>query len=126
MKKLIIIFVLLLSISFNSYSAAWLKLTGITIKHENQEWTNWEDVDIDICFDVSKNNQIIIYSREVQIFYIPTLEVEEREGYQISSGYVYDKNNIKAHITVFLSTTRDKVSFINIKYSNVEYMYSID
>lgn len=69
MKKFILIFVFLLGLNIaNAQEVEWLKAYELAIKIDN-EWSDWEDVNIDVKIDFSRD-RITIYSAKTQIYEI--------------------------------------------------------
>jgi len=81
MKKFILIFVFLLGLNIaNAQEVEWLKAYKLAIKIDN-EWSDWEDVNIDVKIDFSRD-RITIYSAKTQIYEI----IKEVEPPYDSSG----------------------------------------
>lgn len=68
MKKLISLCIVFLGITVQAQDVKWFRAYELAINIDN-EWSNWETVDIPVKIDLS-NDKITIYSEEVQIYRI--------------------------------------------------------
>ena len=66
MKKLISLCIVFLGLTVQAQDVKWFRAYELAINIDN-EWSNWETVDIPVKIDLS-NDKITIYSEEVQIY----------------------------------------------------------
>lgn len=123
MKKFILIFVFLLGLNIaNAQEVEWLKAYELAIKIDN-EWSDWEDVNIDVKIDFSRD-RITIYSAKTQIYEI----IKEVEPPYDSSGkqLAYKVINQDDDIGRFRFRVQNNGSKqIYIDFNDISWVYNI-
>lgn len=122
MKKLIL--VLLLFISVNTFAESiTVNLSEFAYKKEDV-WTSWQKCSVKMVFDID-SDLIEIYSDTYQKFSLKIEEVVEEVDKTVYVFSAVDSNDINCVVTLYFykETT---LSFIDIYYSNFEYMYAFE
>lgn len=124
MKKLIIL-LLTLGLSYTIQAQTkWFKATELAVKIENKNWSDWEDVNINIKFDLS-NDIIIIHSKKTQIYKVIERlpDPYDSEGTQIKFKVIdqdYDIGYLR------LRQQYNGNSQIYIDFSDISWVYNIN
>lgn len=115
------LFALTISLSISA-EPVWAKATSISIKYKGGEWSRWERQSIDVYMDFDKN-QIIIYSKDVQIFDWVSVDSYKKYPFSILEMHCTDTKYNKCIVRTLLS---DDSLFIYIEYSDVMYGYKLN
>lgn len=129
MKKLILLLFLLCNINIGfANDIYWFKATEFSIKMKHngywQDWTDWQDCDIEVKFDFN-NEKITIYSNEVQIYRIISHIKQDSDG----SGGTADTFKVKDQDgrrgQLRLRQQSDGERQIYIDFNDVSWVYNI-
>lgn len=124
MKKLIIL-ILTLGLSYTIQAQTkWFKAVELAVKIENGNWSDWENVNINVKFDLS-NDIIIIYSKETQVYKVieQLPDPYDSDGTQIKFKVVdqdYDIGYLR------LRQQYNGVSQIYVDFSDISWVYNIN
>ena len=129
MKKYL--FILLCLVSVTGYGQVlWFKTTGYaeaTIVNSKYYWSDWQDSDMKLYIDLSKD-QAVIYSPRVQIYQVYGA-YNNGDSYTDKSGgsnimfYVIDQDYDKG--TLRLRVEKNGNSQIYIDFSNIAWVYNV-
>jgi len=123
MKKFILIFVLLISISFTYAQPIYFTTTAFAARNAPDGiWSDWKSAEIFGAIDLDKN-QVWILSQENQKFYLSKFQFTE-----FDTGFLYvspalDENGVT--VIVELYAYNSGLWILQIKYANVEYKYKL-
>lgn len=130
MKKFLLMFLMLIGISLNSYSQSiqWYKATSFAYRTTDyygnwSSWSDWEYSSVKIKFNTNED-VIVIYSKEIQAFaiYQELTPPYDPTGTQVAFA-AYDGDGVKCHIRLRIENNGN--SQVYIDYSNLSYCYNV-
>jgi len=123
MKKFILIFVLLISISFTYAQPICFTATAFTARNApDGVWSDWKTAEIFGTIDLGKN-QIWIFSAEPQKFDFLKFIFTEFDTGVLYATPALDKNGVSVLIELYAYNSG--LWILQIEYANVEYKYKL-
>lgn len=118
-KLFLMLFALVISISAFS-EPTWLKASGLSIK-TNGVYEQYTPVNIDVCIDFERK-QIIVYSKDVQIFDYVDCEYTKNGNYNMFQAQCSDTKYRRCIVSIVTSVNSIT---LYIDYNDFEYKYKL-
>lgn len=121
MKKLLFIVVILFA-TLSLTAQTYYKTTDRLNINYGNGFTGWNYCAVDIKIDTD-NDQIIIYSDNIQVFHVNTSETSYGTNYKLVRCWCSDYDKVNCVMNIYFYNSSNW--YIKLIYSNIEYKYRI-